>query len=289
MRIARVCLFVMAALLLTTTVRAQAPVTAADLSRLDSAVAEIDRQVVALKKTDATLAADVDRSLTDLRDEVAYLKVKLRREGSVTRTEYTNLRDRLETLRLRSIGETPQKVTAQPTGDEPKVTVYTVAVGTEFDIRLQTPLNSGRAKPEDRFEGTTILDYTPAGFHDVVIPAGSTVRGFVSSVKAAGRIERKGSLTLSFDEIRIANKSFRLRASVTQALDPKVADDVTRIGAASAVGAVIGGLLGGGKGLLLGILVGGGGTIAATEGTDVDLPAGIILRIRLDQPLEIAR
>jgi hypothetical protein len=289
MRIARVCLFVMAALLLATTVRAQAPVTAADLSRLDSAVAEIDRQVVALKKTDATLAADIDRSLTDLRDEVAYLKVKLRREGSVTRTEYSNLRDRLETLRLRSMGETPQKVTAQPTGDEPKVTVYTVAVGTEFDIRLQTPLNSGRAKPEDRFEGTTILDYTPAGFPDVLIPAGSTVRGFVSSVKAAGRIERKGSLTLSFDEIRIANKSFRLRASVTQALDPKVAEDATRIGAASAVGAVIGGLLGGGKGLLIGILVGGGGTIAATEGSDVDLPAGIILRIRLDQPLEIAR
>ncbi|MGE5836571.1 MAG: hypothetical protein ACM4AI_19005, partial [Acidobacteriota bacterium] len=127
MRTARVCLFVMAALLLTTTVRAQAPVTAADLSRLDSAVAEIDRQVVALKKTDPTLAADVDRSLTDLRDEVAYLKVKLRREGSVTRTEYSNLRDRLETLRLRSMGQTAQKVTAQPTGDEPKVTVFTVA------------------------------------------------------------------------------------------------------------------------------------------------------------------
>jgi hypothetical protein len=34
--------------------------------------------------------------------------------------------------------------------------------------------------------------------------------------------------------------------------------------------------------------VGGGGTIAATEGADVDLPAGTILRIRLDQALEIA-
>ena len=289
MRIARICTFVMAALLLTATVRAQAPVTAADLTRLDSAVQEIERQVVALQKTDATLAADVDRSLADLRDEVGYLKVKLRREGSVTRTEYSNLRDKLETLRLRSLGQSPQKVTAQPTGDEPKVTVFTVPVGTEFDIRLQTPLNSGTARPEDRFEGTTILDYTPAGSNEVVIPAGSTVRGFVSSVKAAGRIERKGSLTLSFDEIRVRAKSFRLRASVTQTLDPKVAEDMTRIGAATAVGAVIGGLLGGGKGALLGVLVGGGGTIAATEGSDVDLPAGTILRIRVDQPLEIVK
>jgi hypothetical protein len=70
MRIARICTFVMAALLLTATVRAQAPVTAADLTRLESAVQEIERQVVALQKTDATLAADVDRSLADLRDEV---------------------------------------------------------------------------------------------------------------------------------------------------------------------------------------------------------------------------
>jgi hypothetical protein len=37
------------------------------------------------------------------------------------------------------------------------------------------------------------------------------------------------------------------------------------------------------------VLVGGGGTIAATEGSDVDLPVGTILRIQLDQPLEIIR
>jgi hypothetical protein len=54
------------------------------------------------------------------------------------------------------------------------------------------------------------------------------------------------------------------------------------------VGAIIGGLLGGGKGALLGVLVGGGGTIAATEGADVHLPTGTVLRIRLDQALEVA-
>ena len=39
--------------------------------------------------------------------------------------------------------------------------------------------------------------------------------------------------------------------------------------------------------ILIGVLVGGGGTIAATEGADVDPPAATILRIRIDQPLEI--
>ena len=272
------------ALFLTASLGAQAQVTAADLSRLDSTVIEIERQVAALRKTDATLAADVDRALPDLRDEVAYLKVKLRREGSVARTEYSALRDKLENLRLRAQG---QKVTAEPTKDDPVVTVYTVPVATEFDLRLQTPLNSGKVKVEQRFEATTILDYTIG--KDVVVPAGSTVRGFVSSVKAAGKIERKGSLTLSFDELRIGTRTHRLRASVTEALDPKVHQDATRIGAGAVVGAIIGGLLGGGKGALLGVLVGGGGTIAATEGSDVDLPAGTVLRIRLDQVLEIPK
>jgi outer membrane lipoprotein SlyB len=108
-------------------------------------------------------------------------------------------------------------------------------------------------------------------------------------VKAAGKIERKGSLTLSFDEIRIGMRSHRLRASVTEALDPKVHQDATRIGAGAVVGAIIGGLIGGGKGALLGVLVGGGGTIAATEGSDVDLPVGTVLRIRVDQALEIPK
>ena len=35
------------------------------------------------------------------------------------------------------------------------------------------------------------------------IPAGSLVRGFVSSVKPAGKVDRTGSLTLSFNELRI--------------------------------------------------------------------------------------
>jgi hypothetical protein len=158
-------------------------------------------------------------------------------------------------------------------------------VGTEFDVRLQTPLNSGTARVEQRFEATTIADVSQGG--KVLIPAGAIVRGFVSSVRPAGRIDRKGSITLSFDEIRFIGRSQRLRASVVQALDGKIAEDATRIGAGAMVGAMLGGILGGGKGALLGVLVGGGGTIAATEGTDVQLPAGTVLRIRLDEPLEI--
>ena len=59
------------------------------------------------------------------------------------------------------------------------------------------------------------------------------------------------------------------------------------IGTAAGVGAIIGGILGGVKGAVAGILIGGGGMIAATDGTDVDLRAGSVLRVRLDAPLTV--
>ena len=59
------------------------------------------------------------------------------------------------------------------------------------------------------------------------------------------------------------------------------------IAAGSGIGAIIGGILGGAKGAVLGVLIGGGGTIAATEGKDVTLPPGTILRVRLDTPPDI--
>lgn len=263
---------------------AQAAVTAVELTRLETTAGEIEKQAAGLKKTDATLATLVEKTLADLRDEIAYLRVKLRRDGVVTRVEYADVRDRLETLRVKAQGP---KAAAQPATEDPIAKSWTVPVGTELDVRLQTALNSGTSKVEHRFETTTILDFRIND--DVVIPAGTLVRGFVSSVSAAGKIARKGSLTLSFDEIRIGSQSQRFRGSVVQALDGKMGDDVTRIGAGAVVGGIIGGILGGGKGALLGVLVGGGGTIAATEGTDVNLPVGTILRIRVDQPLEVIR
>ena len=266
--------------------RAQEAVNPGDINRLESSASDLDKQIKGMESFDPRFAAETQKSLVDLRDEIAYLRVKLRRDGSVTRAEYADVRDRLETLRAKTMSQ--QRVSAQPviapdTADRP----YTVAVGTELDVRLQTPLTSRTAKLEQRFDATTVLDLTQS--RDVVIPAGSVVRGFVSSVRPAGKIDRTGSLTLSFDELVINQHVARLRASVVKALDPKVTDDAQRIGAGAVVGAVIGGILGGAKGALLGVLIGGGGTIASTEGSDVDLAAGTLLRIRVDQPVDIWR
>jgi hypothetical protein len=264
---------------------AQTAATESDVNRLDVTATEIARLATTLKTSDPTRAADVEKQLASLREEIVYLRVKLRRDG-VTRAEYADLRDRLETLRVRATGD---KVTGQPiVQDDPMVAgtrVWTVPVGTELDVRLQTHLNSATARQEQRFEATTIVDMKMD--EHVILPAGTVVRGFVGSVRPASRTSRQGSLTLSFDEIVLTGGPTRMRATVTRALDGKMSEDVSRIGTGAVVGAILGGLLGGGKGLLVGVLVGGGGTIAATDGTDVDLPPGTILRLRVDSPLEI--
>jgi hypothetical protein len=284
-RVRIVMLMVLAILTATGAAWAQGAVTAADLTRLETTITEIGKQVTALKTTDPTLAADVDQALTGLKEDVVYLRVRFRREGTVPRGDFTDVRDRLETLRVKATG---QKVSAQPVmTDDPMAgtRVWTVPVGTEMDVRLQTVLTSATAKVEQRFEATSLVDLKIG--KDVVLPAGTVVRGFVGSVRSAGRLDRKGSLTLAFDEIVLPSGPSRLRASVTQALDGRMTEDASRIGTGAVVGAILGGLLGGGKGMLLGVLVGGGGTIAATDGTDVNLPIGTILRLRIDSPLEI--
>ena len=154
-------------------------------------------------------------------------------------------------------------------------------------MKLQNALSSATAQVEDRFEATTVVDLTN-GNGRVLIPAGSTVRGVVTSVQKATRLDRKGSLTLSFDQVTIAGRSYPIHATVTQALESEgVRGEVGKIGTGAGVGAIIGGILGGVKGALAGILIGGGGTVLATPGKDVELQPGTVLRVQFDSALQV--
>jgi hypothetical protein len=157
----------------------------------------------------------------------------------------------------------------------------TIPVGQELDVRLQTALSSETAAVEQRFEATTAVDLMQDG--RVLIPAGSVVRGVVSDVKRPGRVDRVGSLTLSFDQIVVRGRTVPIRGMATQVFESGgIREEVGTAGAGAGVGGVIGGLIGGVKGAILGAVIGAGGAIAATEGKDIHLPAGSIIRIRLD-------
>jgi len=159
-------------------------------------------------------------------------------------------------------------------------------VGQELDVRLQNALSSDTAKVEQRFDAMTAVDLMQG--NQVLIPAGTVVHGVVSAVHPAGRIERTGSLTLSFDGMRVNGREVDMRASATQVFESRgIRDEAGTAGIGAGVGGVIGGLLGGVKGAIIGVIVGAGGAIAATEGKDVELLAGTIVRIRFDTPVRV--
>jgi hypothetical protein len=161
-----------------------------------------------------------------------------------------------------------------------------IPAGQEIDVRLQSTLSSETATAEQRFEATTAVDVTQNGV--VLIPAGSVVRGIVSSVKPAGRVDRVGSLTLSFDQITVRGRALPMRGMATQVFESGgIREEVGTAGAGAGVGGVLGGLIGGVKGAVLGAVIGAGGAIAATDGKDVSLPAGSVIRIRLDSPVTV--
>jgi hypothetical protein len=325
---------------------AQQSVSSSDIQRLQDQVYQAGSDVSRLRSNDASLASRLETELDDLRDEVVYLKVKLRKDGSVSRSEYADLRDKVQDVSSRARGNSGsqgnsqwgrnddrnQGVSGGITGgtsggvsggtsggvsggtsggvsggtssgtssgsggvyDDRRTTTTgsssggrsVIPAGQEIDVRLETELNSDTAQVEDRFEATTAVDLYSG--NNVLIPAGSTMRGVISSVNKATRTDRKGSLTVAFDQVTVNGRSYPMRGTVTQALESEgIRGEAGKIGAGSAVGAIIGGIMGGVKGAVLGVLIGGGGTIAATEGKDVKLPAGTLLRVRMDTPPEM--
>jgi len=177
--------------------------------------------------------------------------------------------------------------TANTTPTEVNSSAYgVIPAGQELDVRLGTTLSSKTAKVEQRFETTTVADVTQNG--TALIPAGSMVRGVVSGVDPAGRLDRAGSLTLSFDEMTVRGRTYPTRAMATNVFESGgLREEKGTAGIGAGAGAILGGVLGGLKGAILGAVIGAGGAIAATEGKDIELPAGSIIRIRLDSPVSI--
>ena len=291
-------------------------VTATDIQRLQDDVYQAGSDLSRLRSSNPESASRLQSQLDELRDEVIYLKVRLRREGSVPRTDYLEVRDRVQALRADARGDTtterrgagpaappPGESPAAPPEESPGGRAAASAGTTAPRVRRRRAMDRFRparrstpgcrrssvpstAQVEDRFEATTVADLYRG--NEVLIPAGSVLRGVVRTVDPATRTDRKGQLTVSFDQITVRGRTYPMRGTVSQALESEgMKGEIGRIGAGAGVGAIIGGILGGTKGALIGVLIGGGGTIAATEGKDVTLEPGTILRVRLDTPPNI--
>jgi len=285
---------VVAALMMGLTVPAAAQRGAVDataeIQQLRDSAYLVERDLSSLGQRDAARAGQLQLRLEDLQEEIVYLKVKQRKEGSVQRREYSDLRLRLEGLRAEArTASTPAAAVSRRSAANaapPAAIFLEVPVGTEMDARLIDSLDSGTAMVEDRFEGTTVADLRVDG--RIAIPAGAVVRGVVTEVNPATRTNRTARMTLSFDQVTVNGQAYPIRGTVTEAIEGSgIKGEAGRLGVGAGAGAVVGGLLGGVKGALLGVAIGGAGTLAATEGKEVRVPQGSVLRVRFDSPVQM--
>jgi hypothetical protein len=258
--------------------------TATDMATLERRVED------AQAAYDRVQTAGDETELREIQDDLAYLRVKARRGMTITNTERRELGERIDRFMTRLSSRTANTATRgrAQRGNRAGTgrTNRELPAGTEVDVRLTTRLSSDDAQVEDRVEATTMVDLYQGD--DLVVPAGSIIEGYVSSVDRASRTDRKGSLTIMFTKLNVNGRAHDVRAYVTQALESEgLKGEAERIGTGAGIGAIIGGILGGVKGAITGILI-GGGVIAATEGKDVHLEPGTVLRVRFDTPVRLA-
>ena len=161
-------------------------------------------------------------------------------------------------------------------------------------VELLSPLSTDATQRGDRFEARVVepreLD-------------GAIVEGRVSRVKRPGKLKGVAELQLDFRSIRMPDRRVAdLSADVIEVMpmsghdnvgevDPEggvrgrdsTKDDVSKVGAATGIGAIIGAIAGGGKGAAIGAAIGGGigtGGVLSQRGKDIRLERGQQLRIR---------
>ena len=185
--------------------------------------------------------------------------------------------------------------------DNSAATTLTIPHDTIMRVELMSNLSTDASQQGDRFEAKVL---EPKEFE------GAMVQGSVMRVQRPGKVKGTAELQLSFDEIRLPDgRAAKMSAQVIEVLqsgtsagvgkvDPEggvkgkdsTKSDITKIGAATGIGAVIGAIFGGGSGAAVGATIGAGvGTagVLRERGKDIYLYQGQQMRIRTAGNAEI--
>src|SRR5579859_1567571 len=177
-----------------------------------------------------------------------------------------------------------------------KPATMTLGSGSKLDIAATDTISSRTAKVGDGFTAHVVEDVKNAA-GQVVIPAGSVVKGSITAVKPAPNPHTPGTLTLSVASITVRGTSYPLDAAVDSIETIHrgrgvTTGDVAKVGAGAAAGALLGRVSGGNrKGTILGGVVGGiagAGVATQTKDSDIVLPAGAHIIIKLNKDLAVA-
>ena len=142
-----------------------------------------------------------------------------------------------------------------------------VPAGTRITVRTDSQINSASAHVGQSFHANLVRDVVVN--NKTIAKAGAPANGKVTFAKPSGRLHAPGQVTIRLTSIQLADgKTLSVSTGGFRAEGKSHAkSNVTKIGGGAAAGALIGGLVGGGKGALIGTGVGAGagtGVAAAT-------------------------
>lgn len=164
-----------------------------------------------------------------------------------------------------------------------------VPAGTVLTVRLGQAVGSKISSPGQTFTATLAAPVSVDG--KTAIPAGAAASGTVVDAKPLGRFKGGASLQLRLTSITIGGSEQAIStSSVSRTATGKGKRTAVLAGGGAALGALIGGLAGGGKGAGIGALAGGGagaGGAAFTGNKDIVLPAESALSFKVEQPIEV--
>lgn len=168
-----------------------------------------------------------------------------------------------------------------------------VPAGTGLEIEFLDGVSSAVSGPGDRFAARVTRNVVVGG--EVAIPAGSKIRGTVTEAVSLKKIGGRARLGLDFSELVLpAGGSVPIAANFATVGKNETGRDAATIGGSAAGGAVLGRATASKKdrdrNTVLGAIVGAAiGTAVAsrTEGQEVSIPAGTVIDIVLDSPVEV--
>lgn len=188
----------------------------------------------------------------------------------------------------------PRQQPAQPPAREPERTP-TLGEGTRIDLVATDTITTRTNKKGELVTATAASAITDASGR-AVIPAGAVFSGTISDIAPAEKPGGQGRMVFTFSRVSFGGKNYAVNAQVdTLGAFMKgrgvTAGEAAKVGAAAAVGAIAGRLLGGNKkGTAVGAVAGaaaGVGYAAATRDVDMILPAGALVRIILTSQFEL--
>jgi hypothetical protein len=172
---------------------------------------------------------------------------------------------------------------------KPVAETVVVPAGTTITVRLGEALGSKISSSGQSFTATVASPVEVAG--KAVIPAGAEAHGVVTDAKALGKFKGGAVLQIKLNSVVVNGSQHSIETSaVTRAEKGKGKRTAVITGGGAAVGAIIGGLAGGGKGAAIGALAGGGAGAAGSAYTgnkDIVLPAESAVSFKLETPLEL--